>query len=88
MKRLVLLTGIVTLMAGCAPFKEAHYLDREFGKDSRAAWDAQIINQDQRYAEEVPEGMAGIAAEETMKVRNQMLTEKPRKTKMFDFDIK
>lgn len=86
MKKMVCLIGVVALIAGCAPFQEAYYLDREFGNDSRAAWDAQIINQDQRYAEEVPDGMAGMTAEEIINIRTRTFAEKPTKSKIFEFD--
>ena len=39
----------------CAPFEEAYYVDREFGKASQAAWDAQIIHKNpmrKRYRKE------------------------------------
>ena len=87
MKARHLILGTVLLAAGCAPFQETYYLDREFGKDSRAAWDAQIINKDQRYGEAVPEGLAGINAEESMAVRTKGFAEKPRKANIFQLDL-
>jgi hypothetical protein len=86
MKRLIL-WGILPLLAACAPFEEAYYIEREFGKDSQAAWDAQIVNKDGRYRDRVPEGMSGITAEEVMNVRNQTFAEKPRKTQVFEIGM-
>jgi hypothetical protein len=87
MKRIVLIGILLFMAAGCAPFKDAYYLDQEFGKDSRASWDAQIVNRDPAHLNSVPEGMTGISAEEVMSVRNQMYAERPRKSQSSEFEL-
>jgi hypothetical protein len=87
MKRNMLLGILLITLAGCAPFKEAYYLDEEFGKDSRAAWEEQIVQKDPLNIDTVPEGMTGITAEGVMGVRNQTFAEKPTKSKIFEFGL-
>lgn len=86
MKRMAVI-GILLLLAACAPFEEAYYIEREFSKDSQAAWDAQIVNKDFRYADRVPEGMAGITAEEIMSSHTKTFAEKPSKSKIIEFGM-
>ena len=83
----LLLVGALLFFSACAPFKDTPYLEDEFGKGSQAAWDAQIVNQDQPNAQKVPEGMAGITAEEIMNVRNRMFAEKVTRGTMVDFGL-
>jgi hypothetical protein len=87
MKRIVLFGLSIFMAAGCTPFKDAYYLDQEFGKDSQAAWDAQIVHKDPAYGDRVPDGMTGITSEEVMSVRNQMYAEKPTKSKVLEFGM-
>ncbi len=87
MKRFVLFGILVTMAAGCAPFKEAYYLDQEFGRDSRAAWEAQIVHKDPPHLDRIPEGMTGITAEEVMGVQSQMFAEKPRRSQIFELGM-
>jgi hypothetical protein len=87
MERIVLSLIFLLSAAGCAPFKDAYYLDQEFGKDSQAAWDAQIVHKDPAHGERIPEGMTGITSEEVMSVRNQMHAEKPTKSKVLEFGM-
>ncbi len=87
MKRIVLVGILLATAAGCAPFKEAYYLDQEFGRDSRAAWDAQIVNKEPQNLDRIPEGMTGITAEEVMSVRNQMYMDKPRRSAIYEFGL-
>jgi hypothetical protein len=87
MKRFVLFGIMLLMTAGCAPFQEAYYIEREFGKESRAAWDAQIVHKDGRYGDRVPEGMSGITAEEVMRVRNQTFSEEATRSQVFEFEL-
>lgn len=87
MNRVVLLIGVVTVLAGCAPFEDSYYLDREYGKASQAAWDAQVVRKNHPYADRVPEGMPGITSEEVVNIQNKTYAEKPRKSAIFDFDM-
>ncbi len=65
MKKFVFFSVIAALLlAGCA--REAYYADREFGKDSTAAFDRMIINKDMPHAGKAPEGLDGIHAEPVM----------------------
>ncbi len=85
MKISIVIAALLLLYA-CAPFQEAYYVDREFGKESQAAWDQQIIDK-KPDTEKVPEGIAGISAEEIMNVHNKTFAEKPKKSALFEFDM-
>jgi hypothetical protein len=87
MMRIILFGILLITAAGCAPFRDAHYLEQEFGKDSRATWDAQIVHKDPPHGDRVPEGMSGITAEEVMSVRNQMYADKPLKSQVFEIGM-
>jgi hypothetical protein len=87
MKKILFFAILLITAVGCAPFNEAHYLDEEFGKGSRAAWDAQIVHEDPLNVDRVPEGITGITAEEIMGVRNQTFAEKSTKSKGFEFSL-
>jgi hypothetical protein len=85
--RKLLWIGVLLFLSACAPFQDTPYLEKEFGKASQAAWDAQIVNKGNPNAEKVPEGMAGITAEEIMGVKNKMFAEKINKSKIYDFGM-
>jgi hypothetical protein len=87
MKRFVLFGILLATAAGCAPFKDAYYIEREFGKDSQAAWDALVVNKNSRYGDRMPDGMAGITAEEVISVRNKTFGEKPIQSRIYEFDM-
>jgi hypothetical protein len=87
MKTLILLSAAFLLLSACAPVEEAYYIDREFAKASQAAWDSQIINKGDSNAEMIPEGMAGITAEEVMNVQNKMFSKDIRQTNVVDFGM-
>lgn len=82
-----LIVGVLLFLTACSPFRDMPYLEKEFGKASQAAWDAQIVNKGNPNAEKVPEGMAGITAEEIMGVKNKMFAEKINKSKIYDFGM-
>lgn len=82
--RLRMMIALLAVLTACAPCKE---LDREFGKASQAAWEAQIVNKNHPYGDQVPEGMAGITAEETMNVRNKSFAERPKREDIFRFKL-
>ncbi|WP_027714259.1 hypothetical protein [Desulfuromonas sp. TF] len=87
MKRLVLIVACMTLLGGCASFKEAYYLDREYGMASQAAWDKQVAYPDYRYAAKVPETTEGITAEEVMDVYNGTFGDVPEEVNIFQMGI-
>ncbi|MFA7534958.1 MAG: hypothetical protein WCY68_02595 [Desulfuromonadales bacterium] len=87
MKTLILLSAAFLLLSACAPVEEAYYIDREFAKASQAAWDAQIINKENTHADKVPEGIAGITAEEVMGVHNRTFAKQPKESKAFEFNM-
>jgi hypothetical protein len=87
MKAIILAITATVLLAGCASFEEAYYLDREFGQDSMAAWDGQVAYPDYRYAKNTPEGTNGITAEEIMDVYNETFAEEPEKVDVFQLGI-
>ena len=84
---LLLLGGVLILMAACAPFKEAYYLDKEFAKDNQAAWDQMVINRNAPHGDQAPVGLPGISAEEVMDVQNKIFAEKPRESTVFEFNM-
>ena len=59
------------LLVGCTTMN----IDREYGKASMSSWDMQIVDTAPAAAEQTPEGLAGIHAEEVMDVRNQTFGE-------------
>jgi hypothetical protein len=87
MKRLVFIVACMTLLGGCASFKEAYYLDREFGMASQAAWDKQVAYPDYRYAAKVPETTEGITAEGIMDVHNASFGEEPEQINVFQMGL-
>jgi hypothetical protein len=87
MQARILIVGALLFLSACAPFQDTPYLEKEFGKANQAAWDAQIVNKDNPHAEKVPDGMAGITAEEIMGVRNKMFAEQPKKSALFEFNM-
>lgn len=87
MKRLTLIITSLALLAGCAAFQEAYYVDREFGQASQAAWDKQVVYPDYRYAAKTPEVTEGITAEEIMDVYNETFAEEPEDIDVFQLGI-
>jgi hypothetical protein len=66
MKKLIVLPLALGLLIGCS--SNTPYVDKEFGKATRMAFDGQIADQTYRHADQVPEGIAGLPAENIMKV--------------------
>ena len=87
MKAIVLGITVAALLSGCASLEEAYYLDREFGQASQATWDRQIAYPDRCYANNVPEELNGITAEEIMSVYNQTFGRQPEKVNVFQLGI-
>lgn len=83
----LLFPAALFLMAGCASFESAYYVDREFGQASQAAWDQQILYPDYRYADIIPVGEPGIIAEEIMAVHIDTYKEKPAKVNVFQLGV-
>lgn len=75
------------LVGGCASFESAYYVDREFGQASQASWDQQVLYPDYRYAHTIPEGNAGIVAEEIMAVHIETYKEKPEDVNVFQMGV-
>jgi hypothetical protein len=65
MKKLIIIPVALLLLAGCSPTPE---LDKEFGQASRQSLEMQIAYPDYRYADKIPEGIAGLTAEGIMEV--------------------
>ncbi|MDH3392641.1 MAG: hypothetical protein OEL66_01445 [Desulfobulbaceae bacterium] len=59
------------LLIGCTTMN----IDREHGKASMSSWDMQIADKDPAVADQTPEGLPGISAEEMMDVRNKSFGE-------------
>lgn len=87
MKYLALTIAAAALMAGCSPFQEAYYLDREFGLASQTALDKQVAYTDYRYADKTPETTEGIIAEEIMDIYTETYAEEPEEVDVFQFGI-
>lgn len=87
MKTLTLIIAGALLLAGCASFEEAYYVDREYGQASMASWDQQIAYPDYRFANKAPVGSEGITAEKIMDVYNNTFAEPPKKQDVFQIDL-
>jgi PBP1b-binding outer membrane lipoprotein LpoB len=87
MKKLSLILTAVLLLAGCASLEEAYYIDKEFGQDSQATWDRQVMYPDYRFAHKTPETIEGVTAEEIMKVYNDTFAEKPEQINVLGFGL-
>lgn len=87
MKFTTIAVSLSFLLAGCASLEEAYYIDREFGQAQMASWDRQVAYPDNRHADKVPEGVAGITAEEVMSVHNRTFAKEPQQVNIFQLDI-
>lgn len=87
MKTLILMIAGIFLLSGCGSFQEAYQLDQEFGLASQDAWDKQIVHTDYRYAENTPEEIDGITAEEIMGVYNETFAKEPENVEIFQFGV-
>jgi hypothetical protein len=81
-----MITAMV-LLAGCASFEEAYYIDREFGLAQQMSWDNQVAYPDYRYAAKTPKTTEGITAEEIMSVYNDTFSKAPEKVDVFQLGI-
>lgn len=77
MKNKLMILALLLSIGGCASFEEAYIYDREFGQATKASFASQIVHPD-KQTKKVPEGLAGITAEELMKVYNGTFAEKPQ----------
>ena len=59
------------MLVGCTTMN----IDKEHGKASMSSWDMQIADHTPSAAEQTPEGLAGIHAEEVMDVHNETFGE-------------
>jgi hypothetical protein len=84
MKKLIVIPVALLLLAGCSG---APLLDKEFGKDSRQSMEMQIVNQDYRYVDQIPEGMTGLVAEEVMEVYTDDFSKAPKTVDVFQLGI-
>jgi hypothetical protein len=87
MKFTTIAVSLSLLLAGCASMEEAYYIDREFGQAQMASWDNQVVYPDYRYVDRIPEGTAGITAEEVMSVYNRTFAKEPQQVNIFQLDI-
>ncbi|MDF1577787.1 MAG: hypothetical protein RQ753_06290 [Desulfurivibrionaceae bacterium] len=72
------------LLAGCSG---APHVDKEFGMANRQAFEMQIAYQDYRHADQTPEGMTGIVAEEIMDVYTDDFGKAPEEVDIFQLGI-
>jgi hypothetical protein len=87
MKGLFVAGFALFLLTGCASFEEAYYLDREFGKAQMESWNKMIAYPDYRYADQEPEGMAGIHGEAAMDIYHRSFDKEPTHTEVFQLGI-
>ena len=55
MRTLACVILATALLAGCASFEEAYYVDREMGQAQMMAWDNQVAYPDYRHIAKTPE---------------------------------
>ena len=87
MKKTYIILITLALLAGCASFEEAYYLDREFGQASRETWNKQILNPEAQTTKKVPTDIAGINTERAMDTHNKSFGDIPEKTEVYQFTI-
>jgi hypothetical protein len=87
MRILACMIMAIVLLAGCASFEEAYYVDREFGLAQQATWDKHVAYPDYRYAAKTPEATSGVTAEEIMSVYNDTFSKPPEKVDVFQLGI-
>jgi hypothetical protein len=94
MKTMILLLASSILLVGCASFKEAYYVDREFGQRSQETWDMQVAYPDYRYAVDQttgefrnPETLEGLPAENAMGVYTGTFAEAPTEGNVIEFNL-
>jgi len=87
MRTLACVILATVLLAGCASFEEAYYVDREFGQAQMMTWDSQVAYPDYRHVPKTPEGTDGITAEEIMDVHNQTFGERPEDVDVLQFGL-
>jgi len=87
MKTLACMILASALLAGCASFEEAYYIDREYGQAQMIAWDSQVAYPDYRHVAKTPEVTEGITAEEIMDVYNQTFAEQPESIEVFQLGL-
>ena len=68
MKTTLLIVGLF-ILAGCS--LSSPYVDAEYGVATRAVQDQQVAFPEAPYAQQIPEGLGGITAEEVMNSHNQ-----------------
>lgn len=66
MKKLIILPVALGILVACS--SNTPYVDKEFGKGTRMAFDAQIVDHSYQQAGKVPEGTTSIPAERIMNV--------------------
>lgn len=74
MKKLIVMPLALGLLVGCS---STPYVDKEFGQATRLALESQIADHSYQHAAKVPEGTAGIVAEEIMEVYTDDFGEEP-----------
>jgi hypothetical protein len=84
MRKMIVIPVALLLLAGCSG---APHLDKEFGKASRQSFEMQIANPDYRYADKIPEGIAGLTAEGIMEVYTDDFDKAPADVDIFKLGI-
>ena len=84
MKKLLVVPVVLLLLAGCS---STPYLDEEFGEASRQTFAMQIANPDGLYGDKIPEGTAGLVAEEIMEVYTDDFGKPPADVNVFQLGI-
>jgi hypothetical protein len=80
MKNILFISLMLGFLVGCTT--NTPYVDWEFGKASRMAFDKQVADKTYQHADQVPEGIAGLTAEQVMKVYTDDFGEKPQEMKI------
>jgi hypothetical protein len=79
MKKMLVVPLALGLLVGCS---STPYVDKEFGQATRTAFETQIADQTYRHAEQTPEGLEGIVAEEVMTVYTDDFGQAPTDAKI------
>ncbi len=87
MRILACMIMAIVLLAGCASFEEAYYVDREFGLAQQTTWDSQVAYPDYRYAAKTPITIDGVTAEEIMGVYNKTFAKEPEGVDVFQLGV-
>ena len=87
MKSLAIFVVALSVLTACTPPLETRKADLEFGEATRHSLDSQIAYPDYRYADQTPQTLPGINAEEIMNVHNQTFAEEPQRANILNMGL-